>query len=72
MNDANLAGDVTSVEYDLEITTPEIPGEIRTPFDLFFLNEMKDYDCYVEKVTKFIDFQIVEECDFVKPDAKQL
>jgi hypothetical protein len=39
---------------------------------MYFLTETADYNCYIEKVTKFIDFDVVESCDFVKPDAEQV
>ena len=39
---------------------------------MYFLTEAEDYNCYIEKVTKFIDFDVVESCDFVKPNAKQV
>ena len=36
---------------------------------MFFLTETEDYNCYIEKVTKWIDFNMIEKCDFVKDDA---
>jgi len=44
-----------------------------TPFDLYFLTEKEDYACYIEKVTKFIEYGgIAETCDFVKPESKKI
>ena len=39
---------------------------------MYFLTETQDYNCYIEKVTKYIDFNVIETCDFVKPDAPQV
>ena len=81
LNDANLAGDITSVSYSMKLTAlKEHIAELRkdktgaaTPFDLYFLTEKDDYACYIEKVTKFIEYGgIAETCDFVKPENKKI
>ena len=47
--------------------------KVETPFDLYFLTEKDDYSCYIEKVTKYIEYGgIAETCDFVKPENKKI
>ena len=59
------------MSYDLSIQDA-FNGETRTPFDLYFLDNEQDYNCYIEKVTKWIDFDLAETCDFVRPGAEQI
>lgn len=69
LGDANLGGDITSVSYDLAIKDA-FTGETRTPFDLYFLDNEADYNCYIEKVTKWTEFKVAESCEFVRPGAE--
>merc|ERR1712166_757823 len=63
LNDANLAGDITSVSYSMKLTAlKEHIAELRkdktgaaTPFDLYFLTEKDDYSAnnWYESLYKF-------------------
>ena len=59
------------MSYDLKIKDA-FNGETRVPFDLYFLDNSDDYNCYIEKVTKWIDFHVAETCEFIRTGSESI
>lgn len=70
INDANLAADISSVEYSLKVKSVQEASKFGlityNPFDLYFFNgDNDDYQCFVEKSALWAQHQKAEYCDFI-------
>lgn len=69
-DDPNISADITSVGYDLTVTSIS-NGALVNRFDLYmFAGNDIDYNCFVMGAQLWTDFGVKQTCDFVtmRPD----
>ena len=60
--------DITKASYDIKLDSIEHATKqgliLHNPFDLFFFDDQRDYDCFIESQITFVQHNVTKLCSF--------